>query len=222
MDNTFNKYDNRRPYSVNLKLNKYEYDMLNLKTERTHRNKSEFIRELICAACPVEAPPPRFYKTANELNKIGININQIAAQANATGHVSQEDIDFLKSLSKDIDDKLAELRKIVKTARPYSIEYFEMLAFKQQEAREEGLPEPQPGDRIITGIEYKNEDYPEEAYEDVVEVGNNYVVTPGNGNNMQDDSSNDKTDTPGETEANATDSNPYDIPDDSKYDTSNI
>ncbi len=137
MGNVPDRYDTRRPYSVNLKLNRYEYEMLKVKTERTHRNKSAFLRELICSSCPVEAPPPEFYRAVNSLNKIGVNINQIAADANSSGLVTEEDIEYLRSLALNIEKSLAEIRTIVRSAHPFSIEYVEMLAFGKESLRED-------------------------------------------------------------------------------------
>ena len=52
--------------------------MLRLKSNKTGKNKSAYLRELIRGSCPVEAPSKKFYDAVNELNKIGLNINQLA------------------------------------------------------------------------------------------------------------------------------------------------
>ena len=152
------RWDIKRTHSINLKLNDYEYDMLRLKSDKTGKNKSAYLRELICGACPVEAPPKKFYDAVNELNKIGLNINQLAVKANTTSCVSEDDIEFLKKTADDIFDRLTEIKRIVRTARPYAVGYFEKLALKQRESKTEGKPVPDMGDDMNEGVIYKYED----------------------------------------------------------------
>lgn len=172
MNKEYTRWDYRRTNSVNLKLNDYENDMLCLKSSKCSRNKSEYLRELICGSCPVEAPPKKFYDAVNELNKIGVNINQVAARANASGYVSEQDIAFLKETANEVFDRLTEIKKIVKTARPYATTYFENLAIKQREAKAEGKPIPQEGDDLKKDVIYKYEDE-----EDTTEVPVLYETT---------------------------------------------
>ena len=171
MNKGYNRWQFKRPHSVNLKLNDYEDDMLRLKAAKTGKNKSEYLRELICASCPVEAPPKKFYKACNELNKIGVNINQIAARANSNPYIDKSDVEIIKGMADEIFDRLSEIKKIVKQARPYAVSYFELVAIKQREARLEGLPEPQLGDDILKSIDYKYADEPDdEEVETLYEV----------------------------------------------------
>lgn len=158
MEDKYSRRYFRRRNSLNLKLNDYENEMLRLKCEQSKMNKSEYLREVICGCAPAEAPPKKFYTAVNELNKIGVNINQIAARANATGYVSDDEIKFLHDTADEIFDRLTEIKKIVKGARPYGLTYYENLMIKQREARKEGKPEPQFGDTIVGNTIYKNED----------------------------------------------------------------
>lgn len=168
MTKDYNRWMIRRTHSINLKLNDYEDDMLTEKSRKTGKNKSEYLRELICSSCPVEAPPKKFYDAVRELNKIGVNINQVAARANASGYVSDDDIAYLKKTAEEVFDRLSEIKKIVKGARPYAQNYFELLAIKQKEAKEEGKPIPQFGDDLTSDIEYKYEDEEDDTTVDVL------------------------------------------------------
>ncbi|MBP3808366.1 MAG: plasmid mobilization relaxosome protein MobC [Eubacterium sp.] len=172
MSNGYDRWQFKRPHSVNLKLNDYEDDMLRIKAAKTGKNKSEYLRELICSSCPTEAPPKKFYTACNELNKIGVNINQIAARANSNPYIDKSDVEFIKGMADEIFDRLSEIKKIVKQARPYAVSYFELVAIKQREARLEGRPEPQIGDDISDFIDFKYEDEPDD-----VEVESLYEVS---------------------------------------------
>ena len=170
----YTRWDGKRTHSINLKLNDYEDDMLTLKSRKTGKNKSEYLRELICSSCPSEAPPKKFYDAVNELNKIGVNINQVAARANSSGIVSEDDIVFLRNTAADVYDRLTEIKKSVKGARPYAQNYFELLAIRQKEAKEEGKPIPQEGDDLNKDVVYKYEDEPDDSV-----VESLYEMTPG-------------------------------------------
>ena len=56
-----------------------------------------------------EKPPPEFYDLINEINRIGININQIAHVANMTGKIDvyryEDNIKDLKKIIKLIKEK---------------------------------------------------------------------------------------------------------------------
>ena len=47
------------------------------------------MRTLINGYVPKELPPPDYYAMIKELHAIGSNMNQIAAKANATGHIDR-------------------------------------------------------------------------------------------------------------------------------------
>lgn len=163
--NELNREDNKRPFHLNLSLNSYENEMLIQKSNKAGIGKSRYIRELICSSCPVEAPPPQFYHAYNDLNKIGININQIAALGNATGVITKEDVEYLKAASKEIKEKLVEIKTIVLSARPYSANYFERKALVEKEARKKGTEIPLDDIDIISPhVEYKDADYLRSEY----------------------------------------------------------
>lgn len=168
MKNMYTKWQKERYHSVNLKLNDYEADMLKLKSAKANMNKSEYLRELICGSCPVEAPPKKFYDAVNELNKIGVTIHQMFLRIKVSESVSDTEVQFFHDTADEVFDRLTEIKRIVLTARPYAIGYFENLAIKQRKAKHDGIKEPKLGDDIFTDTEYKHEDEPDETKVEVL------------------------------------------------------
>jgi len=50
-------------------------------------SESNVIRKLLYETQIIETPPKKFYEAINKINKIGVNINQIARIANTTGNI---------------------------------------------------------------------------------------------------------------------------------------
>lgn len=90
-------------------LSRKEHDDLRKKSIKVGLSESSLIRCLIQDFEPKEKPPPKFYDLINELNKIGININQIAHVANMTGKIDiyryENNIKELKEIIKLIKEK---------------------------------------------------------------------------------------------------------------------
>ena len=59
---------------------------------------------------PPEAPGDNFYNAINEIRKIGVNINQIAHMANATGMV---DSAGFREEAEKLDALIIDIRRIV-------------------------------------------------------------------------------------------------------------
>ena len=146
-------------------LSQLEADLLHGKAVFCGMSEAQYLRELICASQPTEAPPREFYLACNDINKIGVNINQIAKMANISGIVSQEDIEYIRSVAVEIAKNLFEIKKTVSTPRYYSASYFDQYAHACKQARKEGRPIPDPGDDIISR-EYEKSypDHPEKLY----------------------------------------------------------
>ena len=87
-----------------------------------------------------------FFEAMNDINKIGVNINQIAAVANTNGYI---DDTFLRKCVEDLNNKMLEIKNIVLKAKPYPISYYEKLLLEQKKARAEGRPEPKFGDDLF-------------------------------------------------------------------------
>ena len=67
------------------------------------------MRKLLAGAAPPAIPPVEFYQFTNEINRIGVNINQLAKVANMSGHIMEDD--FLKCYG-ELRDILSEIKEI--------------------------------------------------------------------------------------------------------------
>lgn len=136
----------KRPIPKRYDLNEFENDMLKVKCQQAGMTEAALIRELITGYAPTEKPGKEFYDAMNDINKIGININQIAAVANSTGVI---DTDWLKAQVKLLNEQMLVLKEIVLKAKPYHVSYYEKLIYEQQKARKEGSPPPKFGDDLL-------------------------------------------------------------------------
>ena len=91
-------------------LSTYENKVFMALCEKTGMKQSDVFRELILSNRLVEAPGDDFYKAIEEIRKIGVNINQIAHMANATGMV---DAEAYKEDAERLENLVAEIRKQV-------------------------------------------------------------------------------------------------------------
>ena len=73
----------------------------------THHTQSDFIRRAIFGIKIYPKMPENFYDLLKEINRIGINVNQIAKLANSNGYVTCEQINAL-------DKKLDEIIELVR------------------------------------------------------------------------------------------------------------
>ena len=55
--------------------------------EQSGHTRSAVVRRLIEGAAIREMPPADYFLMIEELRRIGVNLNQIAAAANSTGHI---------------------------------------------------------------------------------------------------------------------------------------
>ncbi|APB72523.1 plasmid mobilization relaxosome protein MobC [Paenibacillus polymyxa] len=90
----------KRRVSFVLRLNDSEHSHLMKGVQSTGLPRETFIRSLILGYMPKPLPPPDYYAMMRELHAIGNNLNQLAAKANATGHldsiVFQREADLLR------------------------------------------------------------------------------------------------------------------------------
>lgn len=77
----------KRNIQIIVRLNAKEQQHLAKQVKKTGLSQEAFIRTLINGYVPKELPPPDYYAMMRELHAIGSNLNQIAAKANATGHI---------------------------------------------------------------------------------------------------------------------------------------
>jgi hypothetical protein len=70
-------------------LNRNEAEHLELSSNKSGLSKENYLRSLIDGYLPKELPPLEYHSLIRELNAIGNNLNQIAAQANAVKHIDK-------------------------------------------------------------------------------------------------------------------------------------
>jgi len=70
-------------------LNKDEKMKLQTSAKKAGLSQETYLRTLINGYVPKELPPPDYYAVMKELHAIGNNLNQIAARANAIGHIDR-------------------------------------------------------------------------------------------------------------------------------------
>ncbi|WP_353853061.1 plasmid mobilization relaxosome protein MobC [Dehalobacter restrictus] len=79
----------KRNIPILVRLDAKEWQNLANQVKKSGLSQETFIRTLINGYVPKELPPPDYYAMMRELRAIGVNLNQIAAKANATGHIDR-------------------------------------------------------------------------------------------------------------------------------------
>lgn len=90
-------------------LTKAEHERLSYLARVSGYSRSGYLRQLLTGAVPPAIPPIEFYEFTNELNRIGVNINQLAKVANMTGHIMEPELNAYYSELRQI---LSEIRRI--------------------------------------------------------------------------------------------------------------
>lgn len=75
----------KRNIQVILRLTPAEMENLRKHASKAGLSQSAYLRLLLSGHTPREQPPIEYHKLLRELYAIGVNLNQIAARANATG-----------------------------------------------------------------------------------------------------------------------------------------
>lgn len=79
----------KRSIKITFRLNAQECQQLKKQAKKSGLSQESYLRTLINGYVPKELPPPDYYAMMKELHAIGSNLNQIAAKANATGHIDR-------------------------------------------------------------------------------------------------------------------------------------
>ena len=79
----------KRGIRVQVWLNKEENTRLHTSAKKAGLSREGYLRALINGYVPKELPPTDYFAMTQELHAIGNNLNQIAAKANATGHIDK-------------------------------------------------------------------------------------------------------------------------------------
>jgi len=79
----------KRNIRVQVWLNEEENIKLHNNSKRSGLSQESYLRTLINGYIPKALPPPDYHSMIRELHAIGNNLNQIAARANAIGHIDK-------------------------------------------------------------------------------------------------------------------------------------
>lgn len=105
----------KRRVSFVLRLSESEHSHLMKGVKSTGLPRETFIRSLILGYIPKAKPPPDYYAMMRELHAIGNNLNQLAAKANATGHLDniifQQEADRLRKSVQHIQQAVTAPEK---------------------------------------------------------------------------------------------------------------
>jgi len=77
----------KRSIRVQVWLNKEEKTKLETSAKKAGLSQETYLRVLINGYVPKQIPSPDYYAMMKGLHAIGTNLNQIAARANAIGHI---------------------------------------------------------------------------------------------------------------------------------------
>jgi len=91
---------------ITFRLNSQECQQFKNQVAKTGLSQESYLRTMINGYIPKELPSPDYHAMMKELRAIGNNLNQIAARANATGHIDrtifQAEADRLRQAVLDI------------------------------------------------------------------------------------------------------------------------
>lgn len=99
----------QRDIELKLFLSEDENKVLAKKMEQIGtNNKSAYVRKMILDGIIVKTDFKVLKELSREINKIGVNINQITKQLNEMQNISNEDIENIKSMLQLINQKQKE------------------------------------------------------------------------------------------------------------------
>ena len=83
------KDQSNRTHLIKAYLNDSEYERFCRMAEATKRTNSDLVRRLLQTSVFVEFPPVEYREIIDQLEHIGINLNQLAYKANALGFIDE-------------------------------------------------------------------------------------------------------------------------------------
>lgn len=83
-------------------LSEIEYDILTEKAEYCGITKSDYIRKQIIDGAVIKYETCDIKNMINEINHIGVNINQIAKKVNETDCINKKDFELLQELYDEL------------------------------------------------------------------------------------------------------------------------
>jgi len=112
----------KRNVHIQFWLSSPEATDFNRRVRRSGLSREAYLRQIIKGLRPQDTPPPDFYTLTNELRRIGVNLNQLAARANTTDHI---DGDWLTKVLGELEDTLRAVSN--ETLSPKHYEPFEQV-----------------------------------------------------------------------------------------------
>jgi len=82
-----------RTHKISVRLNDKELIILKRNVKKTGISQEAYFRHLISGYIPREAPPPDYFAFMNELRRVGVSLNQIAAKAHSLGFIDEPKYD---------------------------------------------------------------------------------------------------------------------------------
>lgn len=105
----------KRPVSVHLRLTEEELFMIKQRMQECgEKSINRYLRRMAIDGCVFKIDYSPIKEMTYEINKIGVNINQVAHLANATGSVSEAEINQLKERM----ERIWRLQKSILSTEP--------------------------------------------------------------------------------------------------------
>ncbi|MFQ7166542.1 MAG: plasmid mobilization protein [Acutalibacteraceae bacterium] len=93
----------KRTVQIKFRVTEEERDLIEQKMKRIPtRNMAAYLRKMAIDGYIIQVDHSDVKAMTAELQKIGVNVNQIARRVNATGSVYQEDIEEIKGVLAEI------------------------------------------------------------------------------------------------------------------------
>lgn len=94
----------KRQHREQVRLDDVEYAKFMALWNQSGLKKEPFLRQLVMTGYVRAKPSEAYYKLIAEINKIGVNINQIAKIANSDGHITSDSISHIRRLQEKLVD----------------------------------------------------------------------------------------------------------------------
>ena len=91
-----------------IRISNQEYGDIYRNAKIANLNMSQYARKILTGEIVTAAKPPEYRQLYNEVNKIGVNVNQIAKVANSSGLVDAATIRQMQYLLTKIYNRIDE------------------------------------------------------------------------------------------------------------------
>jgi len=85
-----------------------EFKIIEEKKEKSGLNRSEYLRKMAIQGAIVKIDMSTINDLIYEINKIGVNINQIARKVNENNQIYKNEVIELQEMMEEICDKISE------------------------------------------------------------------------------------------------------------------